>query len=283
MEDYKVMRHAILVAGMKDSGVLQQVINLYDDKDIDFFVHFDKKFAQPKLVSSFSHIQVLNPDNIYWGGPSLVALSLRLLKTAYTSRTYDYYHLISSEDFPMKSKSDFMDFFVENSNTEYVDIDDVSGFFDFRIRSYHFFEKWKMSRSIKYLLSEKIGRMQMKFGIDRADYINVIGKGSQWFSVSNQFVQEIFSPKHDRFLNLAVDKTLAADEVWIQTILLNSDNRFKTREAMRYVDWERGKPFKFSVEDFDEIKIKIKNKDNYLFIRKVDLALAKELVSILSE
>lgn len=47
------MRHAILVAGMKDSGVLQQVINLYDDKDIDFFVHFDKKFAQPKLVSNF--------------------------------------------------------------------------------------------------------------------------------------------------------------------------------------------------------------------------------------
>ncbi len=30
MEDYKVMRHAILVAGMKDSGVLQQVINLYE-------------------------------------------------------------------------------------------------------------------------------------------------------------------------------------------------------------------------------------------------------------
>jgi len=58
-------------------------------------------------------------------------------------------------------------------------------------------------------------------------------------------------------LNLAVDKTLSADEVWIQTILLNSDNRFKTREAMRYVDWERGKPFKFSVEDFDEIKINL--------------------------
>lgn len=41
-------RHAIMVMGAGDSSVLQRTITFLDDLDIDFFIHWDKKFDLPR-------------------------------------------------------------------------------------------------------------------------------------------------------------------------------------------------------------------------------------------
>lgn len=43
------MKHAIMVVGFgNDTSILQKTINILDDTDIDFFIHWDAKYSTPK-------------------------------------------------------------------------------------------------------------------------------------------------------------------------------------------------------------------------------------------
>ena len=51
------MRHAVLVIGYgKKADVLQQTIRILDDKDINFFIHWDARYNIPMLNAEFSSI-----------------------------------------------------------------------------------------------------------------------------------------------------------------------------------------------------------------------------------
>ena len=59
---------------------------------------------------------------------------------------------------------------------------------------------------------------------------------------------------------------LCADELFLQTIVMNS--RFRNNlvnDSLRFIDWERGKPYTFSDEDFQLLI-----SSNKLFARKFD-------------
>ncbi|MGL4267968.1 MAG: hypothetical protein ACRCR7_12700 [Weissella cibaria] len=44
------MKHAIMVEGHGDTAdILQSTIDWLDDSEIDFFIHWDKKYKKPKL------------------------------------------------------------------------------------------------------------------------------------------------------------------------------------------------------------------------------------------
>ena len=51
------MKHAIMVMGFGDNpSVLQETINILDDNDIDFIIHWDKKSKLPKLNAKKSKL-----------------------------------------------------------------------------------------------------------------------------------------------------------------------------------------------------------------------------------
>lgn len=54
------MKHAIAVEGSgNDASVLQALIKHFDDSEIDFFIHWDKKFNIPELKSRLLKIMFI--------------------------------------------------------------------------------------------------------------------------------------------------------------------------------------------------------------------------------
>ncbi|RZM15631.1 glycosyltransferase [Lactobacillus delbrueckii] len=52
------IKQAIMVLGYGDNAnVLQETIQILDNENIDFFIHWDKKFKKPRLKSSKSKVQ----------------------------------------------------------------------------------------------------------------------------------------------------------------------------------------------------------------------------------
>ena len=62
--------------------------------------------------------------------------------------------------------------------------------------------------------------------------------------------------------------TYLGDEVFLQTVLANlSVTKNDNAAALRYIDWERGTPYLFVVEDVEELKSKVNT--GFAFARKV--------------
>ncbi len=92
-------------------------------------------------------------------------------------------------------------------------------------------------------------------------------KGPNWFSIKTEYLNEILDFNNSIFMH-----SFCADELFIQTIL----NRFETQQinskddnaqALRYIDWHRGGPYVFTINDVDELKKNLNT--NYAFARKV--------------
>ena len=93
-------------------------------------------------------------------------------------------------------------------------------------------------------------------------------KGCNWFSLRSKYIPQLLLPK----FNSIFEHTFCGDEEFVQTIL----NRFYDKEdlrddctqAARYIDWKRGRPYIFRVQDVPELAKKVNTK--YAFARKVD-------------
>lgn len=72
------MKHAVCVIGYgNQANILQKTINVLDDKDIDFFIHWDARYKIPSLQSNLSTIYfVKNRIAVKWGGQSQIAATL---------------------------------------------------------------------------------------------------------------------------------------------------------------------------------------------------------------
>ena len=52
-------KHAICIMGFGSPNIARKIIEILDDKDIDFFIHWDKKSDLPDFKAKFSNISRL--------------------------------------------------------------------------------------------------------------------------------------------------------------------------------------------------------------------------------
>ena len=100
----------------------------------------------------------------------------------------------------------------------------------------------------------------------------VIQKGANWFDITHDFAEYVVS-KEQEIKNM-YKSTFCADEIFLQTLFVNS--RFKNnlyynvyddnpKQIMRYIDWNRGNPYVFRENDFNDLI-----ESEFLFARKFD-------------
>lgn len=263
------MRHAICVTGYGNKAeVLQRTIHILDDPDIDFFIHWDKRYNKPNLNSLYSKITFSSKSiAVKWGGQSQILATLILLKTIKSvAKTYDYVHFISDSDIPLMDKEYFKNFFTKDT---YIGFDNKITQKEIIKRIGYYYPANVDFRKSRYLL--KIFQFVNEiFEINRLKNNNIskVYKGPNWFSIKYSYIDEIIS-YYDikKFLH-----SYCADELLVQTIL----GRFKNKQidsdddneqALRYVDWQRGTPYTFTKEDVPELKSKLNT--CYAFARKV--------------
>ena len=205
-----------------------------------------------------------------------------LLKEA-TNTYHDYYHLISGVDLPLKSQNEIYNFFEIHKGMQFVsydykmDVDDVTN----RMAQYRLFQDlYGNKKSILFKLDALLIRVQKLLGINRIKHISEsIKKGANWFSITHEFARYVISKEKD--IQKQYRFTRCCDEVFLQTLLYNSsyssnmyfDEDAKRYYNMRYVDFQRGNPYVFRIDDKGLL-----NSRKEIFARKFDYVIDKDII-----
>lgn len=273
-------RHAFLIMTHGNWNILDKLIQLLTDDRNDIFVHIDARQRAhiPSFVLEYAQrgvINLIDPIKVYWADYSQVEAILKLLKEAFSNGRYSYYHLLSGCDLPIKSKEAIY-YFFENSGKNFIGIVPREVYYSVRrVKYYHFLVHNRYYRNLKVLkiLDRMMELVQRIAGVNRlkgTDYKIVDGWGL--FSIRNELCEYVIS--NESLIRKMFRCSIAADELFLQTLVYNSQmysTLFDTSDlkngSMRYIDWERGKPYIWG-NDPDDFRMLIESP--YMFARKFD-------------
>lgn len=271
-------KHAYLIMAHNEPEVLKRLVCLLDDARNDLYIHIDKKCNQINISELKKSIKqagcfLIKRKSISWGGYSQVDCELRLLKTAVLREGYAYYHLLSGQDFPLKTQNEIHSFFEENEGKNYITIvPDPEGQpkqFGDRVCYYRIFQDvvGRKHTGLKYLLHRVenfLVKVQRRMSINRMKKWEVdLRKGDNWFSIHREMAEYILN--HEKWIRKNFKYTLCADEIFIQTLAYHSPLKETiVNNDLRLIDWKRGGPYVFTMADWEMLTA---SKD--LFCRKV--------------
>lgn len=244
------MSHAFLIIAHNEYELLRRLVLLLDHPDNDIYIHIDKKSAMPEGVrTEKSRLFFLEKRlDVRWGDVSQIKSEYLLFKTAFRNGPYQYYHLLSGVDLPIKPMSVIHQFFDENNGKEFV------GFMPRRpntwierVMKYHFFTRHYRITKHGRLVTRKLREwsenvVNSLFSRSIMDF----RKGSNWVSITNDFCSFLLSM--EKAVLKRFNYTALADEVFLQTVIWNSPFRDKVYDFevfgnVREIDWERGEPY----------------------------------------
>ena len=285
----KMLRHAWLIMTHGNFPILEKQLRFLDSATADIYVHADADgvpFEQYRALTEKSTVTFLSRKRVFWGDLSQIECELRLLEAA-AGIGYDYYHLLSGVDVPLKSREYIEEYFAERAGTNFVKFESraISGHQLARVKYWYPLQKKNIrSRLARTAVREFSVLPQRLFGVDRTKkYPGVVfQKGTNWFDITDGLARYVLSQKDE--IREMYRSTCCADEVFLQTAVINSpfagtltpcafDDDF--RACCRYIDWKRGNPYTFGNDDFDELA---ETGPDFLFARKFDYAAAPEVV-----
>ena len=281
------MKHAYLILAHNNFYTLKVLLKLLDNENNDIYIHIDKKTRNvPKeeilSVVQKSNLHWVTPIKTYWGHSSLVNAELKLIKTAILNVEYEYLHLISGVDLPLKKQSEIHKFFEDNKGKEFVGFSNLKNNYEDRVKYYYWLQKYEKNSKIIAKLQEILTKFQKILKVNRLKNSNInIQKGCQWVSITGDFAKYII--KQEKWIQKFFANTNCSDELLMQTILINSPfakniyNKYdEYKSCLREIDWERGSPYVWKKEDKD-----ILLSSNNIFARKFDENVDKEIMKII--
>lgn len=283
-------KHAYLIIAHKNDFTFHTLIKSLDSEFNDLYIHMDakvKKYDEHKIemLARKSNIIHTQRTNVQWGGYSIVNAEIILFEKAVSSNvSYSFFHLISGEDLPIKPIKEIHSFFETNNGKNFLNFENKKFKYESRIRYYYFFQDILGRRKINFLLNKVGQKIQEILKVKRNKNIN-FQKGTQWVSINKDLVEYILENKN--WIKKTFKYTLCADELFIHTLVFNSkfkdtlyqggfNNDFKS--IMRFIDWNRGKPYIFLSENFDELI-----NSPYVFARKFNSEVDREIVEKIYE
>lgn len=291
------MRHAFLIITHSEPSILDILLKKISRHDADTYIHCDKKASASirkeikRITTKWGGRYIENNMKVYWGDISMVQCELMLFKKAYQGN-YDYYHLLSGSDLPIKPISEFLTFIESNRGKEFYSITDDLKIDKRSIENtdvYYFFRKYGRGSSIfsrlLRFIERKIIRIQALLRISRCSEDDFkMYKGHQWCSLSNEAVKLII--ENEDWINRRFRFTSCPDEIYKQTILMrkgHDNDRFTGKvkgqsSCLRQIDWERGRPYTYTINDKEELI-----RSNNYFARKFSTNVDRAIIDWIDE
>ena len=269
------MRHAFLISAHTNWWQLKNLISLLDDVNHDIYVHVDLKssdFDETYFygATQYSKLFLFQEYKVYWGGYSLTQVEMFLFERAH-ERKYDYYHVMSGLDLPLKTNEEIDCFFEKNKGKEFIYFDEEylekSNEIKRRTRLYHFFRNYRRGTRYKVLnrffdcLERGSLTLQLLLGVNRVRKLDwKIKYGSNWVSITNDLVECLL--KNREKIERVFSYTSCSDELFVQTVAYNCGFKEKIYQPrggnckanLRCINWEKGKngnPYTFRMEDYE--------------------------------
>ncbi len=256
-----MVKHSYLILAHNDVPLLKVLLDCLDDIRNDIYIHWDLKSGPIPAVSTTNAGLSFIEDrvDVNWGAYSMVVAEYNLFKAAYEKGPYGYYHLISGVDLPIKSQ-DYIHQVCDNAaGTEYIAFADASqAELDYRVQHYFLFQdEFKGAGFLKRAIRKSFILAQKMIGYHRTDA--KIRKGSQWCSVTQDFVAYLLSKEAD--VKKMFNHTFCPDELFVQTVCANSSFMEKVKDAdsefdgnLRYIKWVDGALLPITIDDLPALK-----------------------------
>lgn len=297
-------KHAYLIIAHKNLLQLKKLLSLLDDRRNDIFLLIDKKclqFSEKDFngICNNSSLYFINRIKIVWGGVSQIEAELELLKEAKRKGDYIYYHLLSGQDLPLHSQNYIHKFFDKYEGYEFLTFCGEEIYKknnpNNRVQYYYPFQnfefQWNFTKKhpVKKIWNTFFIPLQRLFRVNRCKNMK-IGYGSNWFSITDDFVKYILDNEHE--IQKTYKYSFCADEIFIQTLAINSqftdriflkkgiNDKISDRQGnLRYINWWNGNPHIWTSNDKDEL---LQARDRgYLFSRKFDIDIDKKIIDFI--
>ena len=285
------MKIAYLILCHKNSEQINQLILSLDYKDIDFYIHIDKKSNIKSQIINRENIKYVANEkriDVQWGTVSMIEATLELIKTMiFSGINYDYVSLISGQDFPLKNPESISTILENDKDINYIEIIKPGDkkYLPYLKRNILYYPKSFMkmnyfSRMCKITYQMITGGMKHIYFLKRKTDLNFY-YGSQWWTLTFDCVKQIYELSNKRNDILEFYKnSLVPDESYIQTLFMMTNYSQCYKNTKMYTNWEESfnHPKTFTKRDKDELKNASKE---YFFARKFDSNLDNEIMSIL--
>jgi len=210
----------------------------------DIFLHLDAK--SPLLSESFADSRVFpfaDRIPITWAGFSFVQAVCRLLRAAGARGGYGRFVLLSGADYPVRGQERINAFFAANMDANFINTVRMPGLGKSLERmSHYYFESARSPNRLVSGLMSPLERWMKRLVVGRRlaapyDRYELYG-GSTWWCLSGEFVRYLLNfidanPAFTRFYRY----TLCPDEMFFQTIIMNSPFRGTVRPACTFTEW----------------------------------------------
>lgn len=213
----------------------EEFLNLVKALDSDkhtIFIHIDRKsgdFNEDVVKNSlrYSTAVFVPRVDVTWGGFSIVKAELSLMRVANDYGKFNHFHLLSGEDFPVKSNEQIDNYFENHPDVNYLEIsqripEQNQDRFRLRYQQYHFLQDKFIGQRhniFKYIDFASC-YLQRFLGIDRTRHIK-IQSGAQWFSLNQKLIRYIV--EHEKWIIKHFKNTYCPDETFIQTLIADTE------------------------------------------------------------
>lgn len=256
------MKHAYLILAHTEFRLLQTLIDCLDDDRNDIYVHIDQKVEKiPALHADHAGLQLLEPRiDIRWGDYSMVEAELTLFEAAASRGTYDYYHLLSGVDLPLRSQDEIHAFFDANRGKEFVGYLYLEMTPDLgrRMQRWHIFPRhFSRKRNGYSAIRALCLRLQEVAGIKRNRDVE-FRKGAQWVSITDGLVRYLLERRD--WMEKVFSHTFVPDECVVQTVVWNSPFRehlysleSEGKGCLRCIGWRNDELYDWTAADFETL------------------------------
>jgi hypothetical protein len=193
--------------------------------------------------------------DVRWGQYSLLKVQLNLLQAA-LEEGFDYVHLISGKDLPLRPVEDIMDFIDAHDGTEFLAINPPKRATEVRPRVGRYWSERLLEgkvmggpRGMALRAMQKASvSLQGGVGIDRTRrWGHEIQTGEAWCSVTSALARHFVD--HMEWADHHLRKTFVPEEFFWATMACDSPRReYVEREAppyyanLRHISWQEGAP-----------------------------------------
>ena len=279
------MKIGYIIHAYKNPKQLKRLVLTLADRDINFFIHIDKKidirpFNDELKTLNINSITWVKREYSNWGTFACVRAVLNALEAGLKhDPKIDYFYCLSGQDYPIKSNSEiahFLEKFKDRSFVLHFPLP-YSGWKSgglHRFARYHFIiSKNRYIRRIVNILNFFLPRRHFPLGMRPygGDFYMGLNRAAAEFVVAFQSA----NPDFNAFFNYVY----IPEELYFPSLLLSADaaeqkllieNRALTRS-----DWTKPKgPYPATMEYVD---MEALSREDYLFARKFDINLTPEI------
>lgn len=268
------MKVAHVVMASKDPSQIERMLKSMNHSDFYFYIHLDKKIdIKPfEYLSMLDRVTFISDRRICnWGGFSFVkAIFASIEEILNTGEHFDFYNLMSGQDYPIKPIQEIVDFYDANQGKCFISYDeDVnSEWWSHAVTRYELYHFTDFAFKGRYFVQGLFERFLPKRTFP-LPYKLYGSSNSCWWSITPECARYLVDfMKGNLKLQRFMSYTWGADEFLIATIVMNSPFKDQViNNNLRFITWEDGsaRPRILTIIDLESIKASDK-----LFARKFD-------------